>query len=511
MYKGFFGAGESAFSLTPDPRYFYRSPGHKEALEHLQYGILAGGSFILLTGEVGTGKTSACRYQINHLPANVQVALILNPRLTEVELLATICDELYVAYPAGTTSLKVLVDCLNGHLLDAHAAGQQVVVIIDEAQNLRPEVLEGVRLLTNLQTDTDMLLQIILIGQPELTELLGRQEMRQLNQRITGRYHLTPLTAAETEAYIRHRLMVGGLAPDLFTPEAIGEIHRRAGGVPRVINRICDCCLLGLHVEEVDCVDQTLARTAIKEVLGEHPARLGDRLLQQRGKIAAAAAAVFFLALLPVTVETVSGIFGGTDPVASIAAAAPQQAVADPNAAQRLAIRESAQRTTAVAQTPLPAAYGAARDRTPSKEPGEVLRLGSMTPLFQVKSLAAGRETALTVLFQPWRGVPAGLRGDGACEAAAAEGLACLEVPAGSWDLLAEHNRPALIAFVRPDGRKVHAVAAELIENEVTLLFGNLRVRMARDILTPFWSDPALVLWQPGASTGKPQPDPPKS
>jgi general secretion pathway protein A len=273
MYHDFFGIAENPFSITPDPRYLYMSGGHEEALAHLLYGVSEGGGFVLLTGEVGTGKTSICRCLLEQLPDTAAVALILNPRLDEIELLASICDELGVTYPEGTRSLKVLVDLLNQHLLALHAAGRHGVVIIDEAQDLSPQVLEQVRLLTNLETATRKLLQVILIGQPELNALLERPELRQVVQRITARYHLQPLGRADTQAYVQHRLAVGGLGPDLFNRRAIAAVYRRARGVPRLINSLCDRCLLGAYAQNRKAIDARLVRQAAREVFDPPPDR----------------------------------------------------------------------------------------------------------------------------------------------------------------------------------------------------------------------------------------------
>ena len=213
MYADFFGLNEKPFSITPDPRYLYLSPRHADALAHLLYGISESGGFIQLTGEVGTGKTTLIRSVLEQLPAKAEVALILNPRLSPEELLQSICEELRIALPEDR-SAKALVDTLNAELLRANAEGRRIVLIIDEAQTLRPELIEQVRLLTNLETPKQKLLQIILIGQPELREMLGRPEMRQVAQRVTGRYHLEPLSAQETAAYVRHRLRVAGAQRD---------------------------------------------------------------------------------------------------------------------------------------------------------------------------------------------------------------------------------------------------------------------------------------------------------
>src|SRR3954447_9223950 len=270
MYLSFFGLNEKPFAITPDPRYLYLSERHAEALAHLLYGINEAGGFVQLTGEVGTGKTTIVRSLLAQTPKNAEIALILNPKMTAPEFLLTICEELGIGVPdAATESLKDLVDILSGYLLRAHAGGRRVVVVVDEAQNLAPSVLEQVRLLTNLETNTRKLLQIILIGQPELRELLARNELRQLAQRITGRYHLNPLTHEETAAYVRHRLRVAGATSDIFSPAALAEVHRLATGVPRVINVVCDRALLGAYSMDRHRVTPTLVRNAASEVFGK--------------------------------------------------------------------------------------------------------------------------------------------------------------------------------------------------------------------------------------------------
>src|ERR1700733_14264675 len=286
MYLSFFGLLEKPFAITPDPRYLYLSARHAEALAHLMYGINEAGGFVQLTGEVGTGKTTIIRSLLAQTPKNAEIALILNPRMTAPEFLLTICEELGIGVPdAATGSRKDLVDILNHYLLRAHANARRIVLVVDEAQNLAPEVLEQVRLLTNLETNTQKLLQIILIGQPELRDLLARNELRQLAQRVTGRYHLHPLSAAETAAYAPPRPRVSGATSDIFSSMALAELFPLSGGVPRVINVVADRALLGAYTQDRHRVTNSLVRHAAAEVFGR---RFAPRWLPWLGAAAAA-------------------------------------------------------------------------------------------------------------------------------------------------------------------------------------------------------------------------------
>ena len=267
MYKNFFGITINPFSIAPDPHFLYMSDGHREALAHLRYGLEEGGGFVLLTGEVGTGKTTVCRCILEQAPEGTNIALVLNPKLSPMELLATLCDELRIDYPEAC-GLKTLVDRLNAYLLAAHAQGQRTVLIIDEAQNLSYEVLEQIRLLTNLETNQQRLLQIVLLGQPELQEMLAQPELRQLSQRIAARHHLGPLTQAETTAYIRHRLSVAGMEQSVFVPPALDVVYRLTCGIPRIINLICDRALMGAYGKGVRLVDRPMVQEAARQVFG---------------------------------------------------------------------------------------------------------------------------------------------------------------------------------------------------------------------------------------------------
>lgn len=270
MYTHYFQLKQSPFSIAPDPRYLFMSERHREALAHLLYGVGSGGGFVLLTGEIGAGKTTVCHCFMEQIPENCQLAYIFNPKLSVEELLLSICEEFRIAVAPGVASVKGYVDAINAHLLVSHAQGKNNVLIIDEAQNLSAAVLEQLRLLTNLETSERKLLQIILIGQPELRAMLARPELEQLAQRVIARYHLGSLTAEETASYVRHRLAVAGsTAQTPFAPRLMAQIHALSKGVPRRINLLCDRALLGAYVENQAQVTRQILRRAAEEVFAE--------------------------------------------------------------------------------------------------------------------------------------------------------------------------------------------------------------------------------------------------
>ncbi|MCF8055891.1 MAG: AAA family ATPase [Desulfocapsa sp.] len=280
MYTDYFGLKENPFSISPDPRYLYMSELHREALAHLLYGIAGDGCFILLTGDVGTGKTTVCRCLLAQLPSNTDVALILNPRLTVLELLETICDELGIPMEDETTSVKAYIDKLNSYLLDAYAQGRNIALLIDEAQNLSLDLLEQLRLLTNLETDQKKLLKIVLLGQSELRQILDQPGAAQISQRITSRYHLQPLNRENSFAYIHHRLAVAGVRRKIFSKTALVRVYELSHGIPRLINVLCDRSLLGAYVEEKYPVSRKIVDKAAREVLGN--VTESNRALPQR-------------------------------------------------------------------------------------------------------------------------------------------------------------------------------------------------------------------------------------
>lgn len=267
VYLSYFGLHEKPFSISPNPHYLFLSERHKEALAHLTYGLGEDGGFVLLTGEVGTGKTTITRSMLEKLPENTQVAMIHNPALSELELLASICDELKINYDAQNASLKSLTDVIKKHLEANNKAGGHTILIIDEAQLLAPDVLEQLRLLTNIETDHKKLLQIVLVGQPELQVLLKRNELRQLAQRITARYHLLPLTQGQTVAYIKHRLHIAGCDKGIFSLEAMQSVHQLTGGVPRLMNLVCERALVGAFAKQQLTIDSEIIKKSAQESL----------------------------------------------------------------------------------------------------------------------------------------------------------------------------------------------------------------------------------------------------
>ena len=452
MYAAYFGLTERPFSLAPDPRYLYLSDAHREALAHLLYGIGEGGSFVQLTGEVGTGKTTVCRALLEQLPADVDVAMIFNPRLTSVELLAAVCDELRVPYPAGTTSSKVLVDALSQALLDAHARGRRTVLIIDEAQNLSARVLEEVRLLTNLETTTQKLLQVVLIGQPELTDLLSRRNLRQLSQRVTARYHLRPFSESESHRYVQHRMEVAGQKQPIFTRQAMRAAHRLSRGIPRLLNTICDRALLGAYATGQTRVKESVVRRAAREVLGP---RRGRRWV-------AAIAAAVLLVLVGGTIGLVAT--GGLRSLGARAFARAEKTVPAPEA--------------------LPPVVEERRPPEPT-----------LTAILDDPSLTADRASAFVNLYALWGLDARGVNADRGCEIGRATGLRCL-TRVGTWTVLRRLDLPAILELMTPDGRKHSVVLASLDGDRAALQIGERRVTLAASEVERFWDGPFVVIWK---------------
>ncbi|MBI4291002.1 MAG: AAA family ATPase [Betaproteobacteria bacterium] len=453
MYQSYFGLAEAPFSIAPDPRYLYLSQRHEEALAHLLYGVNGEGGFVLLTGEVGAGKTTVCRCLLEQIPETCDVAYIFNPKLTVEELLSTICVEFGISYPPGNTSIKVFVDCLNAYLLDANARGRHTVLIIDEAQNLSADVLEQMRLLTNLETNQHKLLQIILLGQPELALMLERPELRQLAQRIVAHYHLGPLTKPEVAAYVRHRLEVSGAQRQLFPAALMGRLYRLSGGIPRVINVLCDRALLGTYVQGKERVDRATLAKAAREVRRKPTAR--------RGMIRAVSAGLILLA-------------GGT-----LAVVAYQQEWRE---AKTASLPEVAAKPATPAAQP--------EDKTETAAPAAGLPDALQWPADQARSRS--KAIAYAALFRLWNLDYQG--GDG-CQEAERLGLRC-RAARGGLDEVRQLNRPAVLQMRDDRGQEFHAALTALDDKSATFALGAESKVISLGALAAQWSGRYTVLWR---------------
>ena len=453
MYRHYFGFAEAPFSIAPDPRYLYLSQRHQEALAHLLYGVNGDGGFVLLTGEIGAGKTTVCRCLLQQIPDACDVAYIFNPKLTVEELLSTICAEFGITCAPGNTSIKVFVDSINAYLLEAHARGRHTVLIIDEAQNLSAEVLEQMRLLTNLETDERKLLQIILIGQPELALMLERPELRQLRQRIVARYHLGPLTRAEVAAYVRHRLEVSGAQRQLFPARLIGRLYRLSGGVPRVINVLCDRALLGAYVQGKERIDGATLAQAAREVFHQPAVWRGPWRVLTAGVILLAGAA---LALVVYWNEPWKR-----------GPAALQPSMAAP----------------VTAGTPVKTA-------PPDVKPEAALPDALEWPAD--KPLGDSRVLAYAALFRAWG---ADYQGGDACRQAASLGLRCRSAR-GGLDELRELNRPAVLLLRDGRNREFHAMLSALDDKKAAFAFGAQTKTIAKGALASQWSGQYTLFWR---------------
>ncbi|MCO5975549.1 ExeA family protein [Ideonella oryzae] len=471
MYADFFGLKQAPFSIAPDPHYLFMSERHREALAHLLYGLDGGGGFVLLTGEIGAGKTTVCRCFLEQVPAHCQVAYIFNPKLSVLELLRTVCDEFHVAVPAAAQTVKDYVDPLNAFLLGLHAAGRNAVLIIDEAQNLSADVLEQLRLLTNLETNERKLLQIILIGQPELRSMLARHELEQLAQRVIARFHLEALSEPETGQYIQHRLRVAGLAgPVPFTPAAVRRIHQITRGVPRRINLLCDRAMLGAYATGTRAIGPDIVLQAAREVFDHaRPAPEPPRRRAQALGLALLGSALLGAGLL--------WAWQRAQAPAAVAPHAPASTAAPALAASR-AVSASAAAVSA-------AAIASAAASTASVPP----------PLVHLAELPAdSARTAWDGLLRQWDLAP--VNGESACDTAARHGLGCHLAPSGSLDLLASLDRPAVLTLHPPGRPETAVLLTGLDAADATVTLDGQARRLPLGELALAWQGEFGVLWR---------------
>jgi general secretion pathway protein A len=474
MYVQYFGLKESPFALPPDPRYLYLSQRHQEALAHLMYGITGGGGFVQLTGEVGTGKTMMARTLLDRLPDNVDVALVLYPFLSVREFMISILDDLHIQH-AADGSLKALIDTLNVFLLENHARGRRTVLIVDEAHKLNHELLEQIRLLTNLETTKEKLLQIILVGQPELARMLAHPNMRQLAQRVSARYNLKALKLRETGEYVLHRLRVASAVMSLFTRFALLRVHRITGGVPRLINILCDRALLAAYTRGQPRVDVLTVWRAAREI------ESGERAtLPRRAMLAGALVGVLGLAVMALALWFHYGSL------------APEADTARSEAAGVAPVVEAAAATSAEAGRKVAAAKTAAiRVGTPTTEHEPRLEQVLADPV-----LPTDTDAAFSGLFAHWQLDYTAFRGATACVRANRAGLKCL-FEAGTWNNLRQLNRPAIVELVDAQGTRHHVLVAALTEENVSLEFAGRRYRFPLTEVNRFWFGKFLTLWRP--------------
>ncbi len=476
MYEEYFDFTSPPFSIAPDPHYLFMSERHKEALAHLLYGIRRESGFVLLTGEVGTGKTTICRCLLEQVPDDTDIAFIYNPKLTVEELLATICEEFGINIQEKLSSIKVFVDHINSFLLRSHARGRKAVLIIDEAQNLSVDVLEQIRLLTNLETNERKLLQIIMLGQPELKEMLQRSELRQLAQRITARYHLEPLSEREVGAYVAHRLTMVGGRSKIFPASTIKLLYQLSRGIPRLINIICDRALLGAYVQDQDQVTSSILKKAAREVFG-------DDDQQQNRKMSYWSMAVLFLFSSGVILATVyyyqkpriEALF--TQESVTQADTMEQVALADPVThpgadADEVGIQKEIDDTDINMQS---------QEISQLKWPGD-------------KAFEESKDMAYTALFASWA-VPYIAGSGNVCTFAESYSLRCLDLQ-GNFDSLVALNRPAVLTLYDENGECFFATLTAFHGRTATLVIGSESKIVTIEDIGSRWFGEYTLLWK---------------
>ncbi|KQW38183.1 ExeA family protein [Rhizobacter sp. Root404] len=483
MYAPFFGLKHEPFSIAPDPRYLFMSERHREALAHLLYGVNGGGGFVLLSGEIGAGKTTVCRCFLEQIPRRTNVAYIFNPKLTVPELLQSVCEEFGIPKPApahgGEPTVKDYLDPLNEFLLKTHAVGQNNVLIIDEAQMLSAEVLEQLRLLTNLETNERKLLQIILIGQPELRDLLARPELEQLAQRVIARYHLGALTEDETERYIRHRLSVAGMTVAMpFDAKSMQRIHELSRGVPRRINLLCDRALLGAYASGKGQVDRAIVDKAGAEVFDKEGAGLRAHLPANRRQFWNTAALVGAGAAVIALVVS----FGWPRGESTAVTAAPSASAA--SAAARLAT----------------AGASAAASAAPADGAAQGFLTAAELPQ-RFKTLTRDERDAWRQLAPAWKVT---LEDGEPCTVAQRSQLQCFRSANSTLALIRQLDRPGIVTLRDETDRPVYALLTGLGNDTATLRIGETAQTIKLVSLASLWRGDFATFWRvPAGMTGK--------
>jgi general secretion pathway protein A len=506
MYMRFFGLNQEPFSLAPDPRYLYMSKRHREALAHLLYGVGGGGGFVLLSGEIGAGKTTVCRCFLEQIPKRCNVAYIFNPKLTVIELVKSICDEFRIPSQVehgAPATVKTYVDALNEFLLKTHAVGQNNVLIIDEAQLLAVEVLEQLRLLTNLETNEKKLLQIVLIGQPELRTMLERPELEQLAQRVVARFHLKALSSKETEHYIRHRLSVAGMTRAIpFDHKALRRIFEIARGVPRRINLLCDRAMLGAYAHGRHQIDSEMIEKSAREVFGSSESSAPDRSLVGT----TAGLGLMVAAGLGLAVLLAFAIYGGyryfATPAApataaaratkSTVAASTASSTSSASTASTASAASAATRPASAASVPAVAAVAsaAASPVATSTAPPPLETVAELKA--ELKTLGGDEKTAWRALAPMWKVT---LDAGDPCAAASHQQVRCFKFPS-TLAMVRSLDRPGFMTLRDDGGKSLAVVLIGLNDDQATLLAegGNRIVSVAA--LSKLWQGEFGTLWR---------------
>ena len=507
MYNRFFGFKERPFKLVPNPEYVYLSRIHEEVLAHLNYAVGYGEGFVEITGEVGTGKTTLCRMFLENLDENTVAGYIFNPKLDALQLLKAINDEFGI--PSDSDSLKTLIDRLNVFLLDQKAQDKRVLLLVDEAQNLSADVLEQLRLLSNLETTTSKLIQIILVGQPELGELLDTDSLRQLNQRINLSCHLMPLSYSETRDYIRHRIHIASHKPGLeFTSGAYRSIFNHTNGVPRLINIACDRALLTAFTLGRHRITKRIVKRALRELDGKSLRSRKPQLFRENLIIGLLVVLVILVAGL-VASQALLNRSGGLSLVPVVHHKIEKPPIpADATAGDVPAI----QAATAAGPPPAPAAPPTVSPETESSIPAAVVATAAsqLPPVYDLIQAIASTESlssrsdALQAVLRQWNvdpptenQLPMGVDSDTFFRLSARQvAMESLRVQ-GGLDLIRRLNLPAIFEFPHPDGNGSRFIAmVGLSGDEIRMSNGRKTFSVAPESLAGLWNGVAHILWK---------------
>ena len=493
MYTHYFGLNEKPFSLVPNPRFLYMSEQHREALAQLHYGIQEGEGFILITGEVGAGKTTLCKCLLERITNDTNVAYIFNSKVSGNELLASICDELGISYKENSGQ-KILTDKIYEFLLAAHAENKNTVLIIDEAQNLQPDVLEQIRLLTNLETSEKKLLQIVLIGQPELRDIFLRSDLKQLAQRVTARYHLGPLDKEEVPLYINHRITVAGGHPPLFNTAALNKVYDLSSGIPRLINLLCNRALLAAYSENKSQVDKTILLNSAEETTAHinKVNRLSNQGIKSSNLWSSLSSFNLVLPALFLTVVGIGAIAVLNSKSSSSSFMSPEYKPAkvshherqpQTNAPDRVVDKSTVKKELNNSlQTNTLDRNSALNSTGTLSHPGNYSAIETKTLSYQD-------------LLNSWNIKETNIANKGFCIVAQQNGLRCL-ISKGDINSLKRLNRPATLRLFSKDGSEYYIMIKAISDNLATVQIAGATMEVPIADLKEQWSGDFLLLWK---------------